>query len=202
MRIMTMTRTYNYSNKRRTAIFLFGFMLLCIALASCAPMSVNSSTPVAKDSGEYTLGVGDTVRINVYGQEEMSQEYTVEPDGVISLPLAGTIGAAGYSAREVEQAIVTKLHPDYMINPKVSVEVIGFRSMYVLGEVQQPGKYEYVPNMTVMQAVAIAGGYTYRAAENSAEVTRHVKGALNTFTVDDKTMLKPGDTILIKRRWF
>lgn len=197
-----MTRTFNYSNKRRTAIFLFGFMLLCAALAACAPMSVNSSTPVAKDAGEYTLGVGDTVRINVYGQEEMSQEYTVEPDGVISLPLAGTIGAAGYSAREVEQAIVAKLHPDYMVNPKVSVEVIGFRSMYVLGEVQQPGKYEYVPNMTVMQAVAIAGGYTYRAAENSAEVTRHVKGALNTFTVDDKTMLKPGDTILIKRRWF
>ncbi len=199
---MTMTRTFNYSNKRRTGIFLFGLMLLCIAIVGCAPMSVNSTTPVPHDTGDYTLGVGDTVRINVYGQEEMSQEYTVEPDGVISLPLAGTVGAAGYSAREIEQAIVTKLHPDYMVNPKVSVEVIGFRSMYVLGEVQQPGKYEYVPNMTVMQAVAIAGGYTYRAAENSAEVTRHVKGALKTFTVDDKTMLKPGDTILIKRRWF
>ncbi len=197
-----MTRTFNYSNKRRTGIFLFGLMLLCIAIVGCAPMSVNSTTPVPHDTGDYTLGVGDTVRINVYGQEEMSQEYTVEPDGVISLPLAGTVGAAGYSAREIEQAIVTKLHPDYMVNPKVSVEVIGFRSMYVLGEVQQPGKYEYVPNMTVMQAVAIAGGYTYRAAENSAEVTRHVKGALKTFTVDDKTMLKPGDTILIKRRWF
>lgn len=195
------TTLFNFLNTRR-ATFLFGLTLLCIALAGCAPLAVNSSTPVTKDTGEYTLGVGDTVRINVYGQEEMSQEYTVEPDGVISLPLAGTIGAAGYSAREVEQAIVTKLHPDYMVNPKVSVEVIGFRSMYVLGEVQQPGKYEYVPNMTVMQAVAIAGGYTYRAAENSAEVTRHVKGALNTFTVDDKTMLKPGDTILIKRRWF
>ncbi len=197
-----MTRTFYYSNKRRTGIFLFGLMLLCIAIVGCAPMSVNSTTPVPHDTGDYTLGVGDTVRINVYGQEEMSQEYTVEPDGVISLPLAGTVGAAGYSAREIEQAIVTKLHPDYMVNPKVSVEVIGFRSMYVLGEVQQPGKYEYVPNMTVMQAVAIAGGYTYRAAENSAEVTRHVKGALKTFTVDDKTMLKPGDTILIKRRWF
>lgn len=197
-----MTRTFYYSNKRRTGIFLFGLMLLCIAVVGCAPVSVNSTTPVPHDTGDYTLGVGDTVRINVYGQEEMSQEYTVEPDGVISLPLAGTVGAAGYSAREIEQAIVTKLHPDYMVNPKVSVEVIGFRSMYVLGEVQQPGKYEYVPNMTVMQAVAIAGGYTYRAAENSAEVTRHVKGALKTFTVDDKTMLKPGDTILIKRRWF
>ena len=199
---MTMTTIFNFSNKRRTATFLFGLGLLCIALAACAPMRVNSTTPVTQDAGEYTLGVGDAVRINVYGQEEMSQEYTVEPDGAISLPLAGTVGAAGYTAREVEQAIVAKLHPDYMVDPKVSVEVIGFRSMYVLGEVQQPGKYEYVPNMTVMQAVAIAGGYTYRAAENSAEVTRHVKGALNTFTVDDKTMLKPGDTIVIKRRWF
>jgi polysaccharide export outer membrane protein len=89
-----------------------------------------------------------------------------------------------------------------MVDPQVSVEVVGFRSMYVLGEVRMPGKYEYVPNLTVMQAVAMAGGYTYRANEGKAEITRHVKGALNTFTVDNKTMLKPGDTILIKRRWF
>ena len=190
-----------FLNMRRIA-FVFGFLLLCIALAGCVTPGVNSTTPVPEAKSEYTLGVGDSVRINVYGQEEMSQEYKVEPDGVISLPLIGTVGAAGYSAREVEDAIVAKLHPDYMVNPRVSVEVIGFRNMYVLGEVQEPGKYEYVPNMTVLQAVAMAGGFTYRADESGAEITRHVKGALQTFTVNDKTMLKPGDTILIKRRWF
>lgn len=191
---------FDILNIRRTAI-VFTIALLSIILSGCAMAPVNSTTPVP-EANDYVLGVGDTVRINVYGQEEMSQEYKVEPDGVISLPLIGAIGASGYSTREIEDAIVAKLHPDYMVNPRVSVELVSFRSMYVLGEVQQPGQYEYVPNMTVMQAVAMAGGYTYRASENNAEVTRHVKGALNTFTVDDKTMLKPGDTILIKRRWF
>jgi len=179
---------------------LLAFAILCLPLAGC--QTTASSKPVTDAVTDYTLGVGDKVRINVYGQDELTNEYIVEPNGVISLPLIGSVGAAGYTSQEVKDMIVGKLQPDYMVNPQVSVEITGFRSMYVLGEVRNPGKYEYVPNMTVMQAVAIAGGYTYRASEGSAEVTRHVKGALNTFTVDDKTMLKPGDTILVKRRWF
>ena len=175
--------------------------MLCLPISGCQTTRV-SSTPVTAAVTDYTLGVGDKVRINVYGQAELTNEYIVEPNGTISMPLIGTVGAAGYSSNEVKDLIVAKLQPDYMVDPQVSVEVTGFRSMYVLGEVQNPGKYEYVPNMTVMQAVAIAGGYTYRANEGGAEVTRHVKGALNTFNVDEKTMLKPGDTILIKRRWF
>lgn len=183
---------------RKTA--LLALSILCLPIAGC--QTTASSKPVTEAVTDYTLGVGDKVRVNVYGQGELTNEYSVEPNGSISLPLVGTVGAAGYTSQEVKAAIIDKLQPDYMVDPQVSVEVIGFRSMYVLGEVQNPGKFEYVPNMTVMQAVAIAGGYTYRANEGSAEVTRHVKGALNTFTVDDKTMLKPGDTILIKRRWF
>lgn len=181
-------------------VALLAFAILCLPIAGC--QTTASSKPVTDAVTDYTLGVGDKVRINVYGQDELTNEYIVEPNGVISLPLIGSVGAAGYTSQEVKDMIVDKLQPDYMVNPQVSVEITGFRSMYVLGEVRNPGKYEYVPNMTVMQAVAIAGGYTYRASEGSAEVTRHVKGALNTFTVDDKTMLKPGDTILVKRRWF
>jgi protein involved in polysaccharide export with SLBB domain len=191
---------YNSFDKRGMSIFALGFILLCIALAGCA--SGDSTIPVSESAGEYTLGVGDKLRVNVYGQEELSQEYTVEAGGIISIPLIGSVRTSGYTAREIEKSIADKLHPGYLVNPKVSVEVINFRNVYVLGEVQQPGKYEYAPNMTVLQAVASASGYTYRANENSAEVTRHVKGALSTFTVTDKTMLKPGDTILIKRRWF
>jgi polysaccharide biosynthesis/export protein len=180
------------------------FLVLLAAITPVAGCQTTgaSSKPVTEAVSDYTLGVGDRIRINVYGQQELTNEYVVEPNGAISLPLVGTVGAAGYTSNDLKASIVDKLQPDFMVDPQVSVEVIGFRSMYVLGEVQQPGKYEYVPNMTVMQAVAIAGGYTYRASEGSAEVTRHVKGALNTFTVDDKTMLKPGDTILVKRRWF
>lgn len=178
---------------------LFGFAMLTL---SACQTTAPRSTPVTEAVSDYTLGVGDKVRIAVYGQEELTNEYTVEPSGVISMPLVGTVGAAGYTAQEVKQAIVNKLEPDYLVNPQVSVETVGFRSVYVLGEVQKPGKYEYVPNMTLQQAVAIAGGYTYRAQEDGADVTRHVKGAINTFSVNGRTILKPGDTILVKRRWF
>lgn len=175
-------------------------LLLCLTLGAC--VTTAQSVPVADAPGEYVLGVGDTVRVHVYGEEQMSQEYTVEPGGAISLPLIGPVGAAGYTPLQLQENIVGKLHPDYLVNPRVSVDVAAFRSIYVLGEVQKPGQYEYAPNMTVLQAVAMAGGYTYRANEDSADVTRHVKGALSTFTVDNRTILKPGDTIVVKRRWF
>lgn len=189
----------NIGKTYKAAALLFSLVLLPLsACQTAAP----SSIPVTEAASDYTLGVGDKVRITVYGQTELTNEYSVEPDGGISMPLVGTVGAAGYSTQEVKQAIIDRLQPDYLVNPQVSVEMIGFRSVYVLGEVQQPGKYEYVPSMTLQQAVAIAGGYTYRAQEDSADVTRHVKGAINTFPVDGRTILKPGDTILVKRRWF
>jgi polysaccharide biosynthesis/export protein len=82
------------------------------------------------------------------------------------------------------------------------VAVLNYRAIYVLGEVQDPGQYEYVPDMTALQAVAAASGYTYRGNEDTVEITRHVKGALKTFTVDQTTMIMPGDTLVVKRRWF
>ncbi len=165
-------------------------------------MSSPSSKPVSEGKNEYKLGIGDSLRIVVYGHDDLSGEYKIEPNGEISLPLIQSVPASGYTAQELEAAIADRLDPDYLVDPRVTVDVLTFRDIYVLGEVNQPGKFEYIPNMTALQAVAVAGGYTYRAQENSAEITRHVKGALNTFTVDEKTMLKPGDTIVIKRRWF
>jgi polysaccharide export outer membrane protein len=152
--------------------------------------------------GDYTLGIGDTLRINVFGQETLTGEYRVEASGMISFPLIDEIPASGFTTSELENAIREKLDPEYIVNPRVSAEVITYRNIYVLGEVQQPGSFEYTPNMTILQAVALAGGYTVRAKEGRAEITRHVKGALKTFVVDEKTILKPGDTIQINRRWF
>lgn len=175
--------------------------LLCLTAAGCVTSSPSIKT-LPEEKSDYTLGIGDSLRIVVFGQQDMSGEYKIEPNGMISFPLIQSVPASGFTPKELEQAITNELDPDYLVDPRVSVEVLSFRDIYVLGEVNQPGKFEYIPNMTAQQAVAVAGGYTYRAEESSAEITRHVKGALNTFTVDDKTMLKPGDTVLIKRRWF
>ena len=188
---------------------IFRTFLLCLSLITAMSVSACSSlqqgvrtTEIPNEQNDYVLGTGDVLRITVFGQENLSGEYKVEPSGAIAFPLIQQVNAAGYTAREVEADITDRLDPEYIISPRVSIEVLNYRNMYILGEVQQPGKYEFVPNMTVLQAVALAGGYTYRADENGAEVTRHVKGALKTFTVDEVTMLKPGDTIVVKRRWF
>jgi len=184
--------------KKFVSAMLIGCVLTLGACATRSPSSVE--VPVAKN--DYVLGVGDTVNITVYGHEDLTGEFTVEPNGMISFPLVQDVPASGYTAQELEATLTQKLSPEYLVDARVSVDVAAFRSVYILGEVNTPGKFEYVPNMTLLQAVAIAGGYTYRAEENRADVTRHVKGALKTFSVDDKTMLKPGDTVVVGRRWF
>lgn len=173
---------------------------LCVVLAGCAGTA--RSYPAPEGPQDYLLGIGDTVNIIVYGQPDMTGEFTIEPNGTLSLPLIQDVPAAGFTARAVQDAITDALKPEYMVDPKVTVDIKAFRNIYILGEVNQPGQYPYIPNMTAMQAVAMAGGYTYRAREGTAELTRHVKGALNTFTVEDRMMIKPGDTIVVGRRWF
>lgn len=178
-------------------------MLALTALLPIAGCASNAGTvPVADATSDYVLGIGDALRITVYGQDGLTGEYKVDARGAVSFPLINDVHAAGYTTTELEQTIAAKLDPDYIVDPRVNVEVLNYRAIYVLGEVQSPGRYEFSPNMTVMQAIASAGGHTYRANEDSVELTRHVKGALKTFTIDQKTMIKPGDTIVVKRRWF
>ncbi len=185
----------------KTALFL-SMIMTVILMGGCAAPGGVRTTELPETRNDYVLGVGDVLRVNVYGQAEMTGEYKIEQNGDISFPLINDVPASGFTAGELEAAIADKLDPEYIVSPRVSIEVLNYRNLFVLGEVQAPGKYEFAPNMTVLQAIATAGGYTYRANEDTAEVTRHVKGALKTFTVDQTTMLKPGDTVVIKRRWF
>lgn len=176
-------------------------LLLTCALSACVTTGTRT-VEVPDRTTDYVLGVGDNLRISVYGEEQITGEYKVDAKGAISLPLIKDVQAAGSTAAELEQAITDKLDPEYLVDPRVSVAVTNYRPIYVLGEVQQPGQYEFAPDMTALQAVASAGGYTYRGNEDTVEITRHVKGALKTFTVDQTTMIKPGDTLVVKRRWF
>jgi len=174
-------------------------LLVPLVLAACASPPV-AIRPAAEQT--YQLGSGDALRILVYGQDELSGQFTVDPSGRISMPLIQDIQAAGLTARELEASITASLSPQYLKDPKVSVEVLEFRSVYILGEVRTPGKYPYVPNMTVLQAVAVAGGHTYRANENAAQVTRIENDMMKTMTLPPLGLIMPGDTVVIKRRWF
>ena len=184
----------------KSAAIVCTLLMTATLLAGC--VSGPRTVEVADGPGDYVLGVGDILRINVFGQQDLTGEFKVDTKGDVSFPLINDVPAAGFTTSEMEKSIAEALDPEYIVDPQVSVEVLNYRAVYVLGEVQQPGRYEYAPSMTALQAIASAGGYTYRANESTAELTRHVKGALKTFVIDQNTMIKPGDTIVVKRRWF
>jgi len=149
------------------------------------------------------LGTGDRVRITVFGEKDLSGDFAVSDKGTVSMPLIGDVRATGRSLREFEDTIVRQLKPDYLKNPKVSVEVINFRPFYIIGEVQKPGGYPYVAGMTVMQAVALAGGYTHRARETGVVIRRALKGGgYREEDAGPTAPVFPGDTVRVRERFF
>ncbi|MGH3578604.1 MAG: polysaccharide biosynthesis/export family protein, partial [Mycobacterium sp.] len=127
--------------------------------------------PAVADPG-YKLGSGDHVRITVFGQQDLTGEYAVDGSGMLAFPLIGQVQAGGLTANGLERLLASKLSPNYLKNPSIGVEVLTYRPFYIVGEVKTPGSYQYVAGMTVLNAVALAGGFTYRAREDSFYVTK------------------------------
>ena len=152
----------------------------------------------------YVLGPGDRVRITVYGEDRLSGEYVITSTGELSFPLIGNMKVSGLSAADLQALVRTKLAGGYLNDPRVTAEVLGFRPFYVLGEVARPGQYPYVDGLTVQQAIATAGGYTYRA-KRSVIYLRAPQGDSEQRVDLKKEPLKtvrPGDTIRIGERFF
>ncbi|MBT5049665.1 MAG: polysaccharide export protein [Rhodospirillaceae bacterium] len=157
---------------------------------------------MAAGSVEYTLGAGDELRVIVFGQQDLSGKFTVDGGGAISLPLIGNVNAGGKTVREATNAIVAKLKPDYLKNPRVSVEVLNYRPFYIIGEVKNPGSYAYVSGMTAVNAVALGGGYTYRARENNIYITRANDPKRKKKKASHDTIVLPGDILEVPERFF
>jgi protein involved in polysaccharide export with SLBB domain len=156
----------------------------------------------------YRLGSGDKVRITVYGEPDLSGEFEVDSSGSVSLPLVGEVRAGGQNLREFERSIVEVLSDGYLVDPRVAVEVLNYRPFYIIGEVNNPGRYPYVTGMTLINAVAMAGGYTYRARQGRAEIRRGAAdgesdGDGQVMNINDESMvILPGDVIRIPERFF
>lgn len=158
--------------------------------------------PAEAAEGAYRLGAGDRVRVTVFGQEDLSGEFELDGAGRLSLPLIQRVQAAGLTLNELEDVIANKLKPDFLKNPRVSVEVLNYRPFYILGEVKKPGSYPYVNGMTVINAVALAGGYTYRAKENKVTIVRTGNIERKTIPANHDTRVLPGDVIQVPERFF
>jgi polysaccharide export outer membrane protein len=150
----------------------------------------------------YTLDAGDKLRIVVFGQEGISSSYLVDAGGNVTLPLIGTVRARGATTGQLAQAIAGRLRQGYIRDPKVTVEIEVYRPFFILGEVTTPGQYPYSPNMTAEMAVAIAGGFGPRASKSSVRVTRNSPGQQFSGEVPLNFPLRPGDTVVVKERWF
>lgn len=183
---------------RRQFLVLLG----AAALAGCAPQAAPPAVFAEGLDAPYTLASGDRLRIIVFGQDNLSNSYAVDGSGRVSLPLIGPVQAGGLTTPQLERAIEAKLRNGFLREPRVSVEVEQYRPFFILGEVTTAGQYPFVNAMTVQTAVAIAGGFSPRALRTQADITRQIGGRLVTGTVPVTFPVRPGDTIMVRERWF
>lgn len=158
--------------------------------------------PAAPTAGTYILGPNDRVRVKVYGEQDIGGEYEVDSTGQISVPLAGHITAEGLTTKELERSIASALAKGIVRNPRVNVEVALYRPYYILGEVKKGGEYPYRLGLTVLDAVASAGGFTYRANENKVYLRRAGGRTEEVHSLDTPVPVFPGDNIRIPERYF
>jgi polysaccharide export outer membrane protein len=174
--------------------------LLLLGVPAGSLAAVSQAAPSA--DSDYRLGPNDKLRVITFGEESLTGEFLVAGSGRVSLPLIGEVQAAGFTAAEFQQHVEAALKDGYLKDPKVSVEVISYRPYYILGEVGKPGEYPYTNGLTVLNAVATANGFTYRANTHKVFVRHAGESKEQPYTLESSTPVKPGDTVRIVERYF
>ena len=150
----------------------------------------------------YKLGSGDKLKITVYEEPDLSGEFEIDGSGVLAMPLVGNINAGGKDIRTLEKKLLEKLSNGYLVNPRISIEIMNFRPFFILGEVNEPGSYPYVSGLTVVNAVALAGGYTHRARTGRVTIIRGKGKNKEEFEAEEDSSVMPGDSIRVSERFF
>jgi polysaccharide export outer membrane protein len=177
-----------------------GVVVVCAILAGCAQ---STPPPLPKTAaGSYQLGSGDTVRVIVYNQQSLSNDFVVGDDGAISFPMVGAVKARGETVQELERDLYNKLNDGILVKPGVSVQLAQSRPVFVVGEVGKPGQYPYIAKLNVLAAVAAAGGFTVRADRSSVTVVRAVQDRPSEWTAGVLSDLQPGDVVVVHEQFF
>lgn len=167
-------------------------LLSCTAFAEQAPIS----------PADYRLGPGDTIRVLVFGEDNLTVQVTVPESGTFTYPFLGQISATGKSLKSLEEHIEAGLTGDYLIDPKVTVSIVTYRNIYVSGEVNRPGGFPFQPGLTVQKAIALAQGFTPRASRKSIYVISESNGNDKEREVSLNTPIRPGDIITVGQSFF
>jgi len=187
--------------------------LAAVMDASCATQPKASVSAGQAPSPEDRVGIDDTFDVRVYGEPDLTGQFRVGTDGTIDYPLAGRIQVAGLRTGEIQQLLVSKLKDRYLKDPQVIVAIKDRNSqkISVFGQVARPGQVAYYPMMTIIDAIASAGGFTGIAAKNSVNLRRETRGKVEThiYPVADITegrsqnvMVLPGDVLVVDERVF
>ncbi len=186
----------------RRGIFVALASICAIGASGCAvpnqPREQQPSGPLPA----LRIGPGDRIQVSVFGVTEMTGEYLVSDSGSISLPLAGQVPMGNMTTRQAEEALAQRLAQGLVQNPQVSINVTRYRQIFVVGEVQRPGGFDYFSGLTVLNAVALGGGYSVRADPRRLTVVRAADPARRAEPATEATYLAPGDTVQVPERWF
>lgn len=195
----------------RKAIGSLLSMAFGLGLAACDPQPPMTTQTVQQPSqatqtirmGEYRVAPGDKLRVVVLSDTELSGEYEVDSVGAISPRLAGRTQVVGMTTPEIEDTLRNRYKADgVLLTPRLSVELMTRRPFYVVGEVVRPGAFAFVSGINVVQAVAIAGGYTRRASKTRMTIQRFNTTIGSEETVTEDSSVGPGDIIRVPERWF
>ena len=178
-----------------------GRSLVCLQVVVLAALMTFLLTASASAQSGYRLGAGDKLKVTVFGEEDASGEYEIDATGTISARLIGRVTVKGMTVSEVEQALIDQYRSrGFFRNPRISIELVNLRPFFILGEVEKRGSYPYVNGLTIAQAVAIAGGYTYRASRSRITIQR--VGAPKEEPATEDSPVFPGDIVRVPERFF
>jgi polysaccharide export outer membrane protein len=145
---------------------------------------------------------GEKIKVTVFGEGSLSGDYEIDPSGVVSLPLAGTFKAVGLTQAELERELARKFKSEYLRNPKVTVTILSFRPIYVVGEVERQGEHAFRSGLNVLTAIALAGGPTYRGSKTYVLIQHFGEKTMKEYPMSASTMILPGDLIKVPERYF
>jgi protein involved in polysaccharide export with SLBB domain len=184
------------------------FAVLALTVAGCAPGAISANgaqvpSAFAKPTS-YQISDGDKLDIKVFSEPEMSGEVQVDGEGAISLPLVGRMQAAGLTAAALRQRITQQLVAKGLVqDPNVTVAMLSYEPFNIFGEVRNAGQYTYRPGMTVRDAIALAGGYTYRANKNYIYIQHQDgNGEEKLSMAGAQLYVQPGDAVRVPERYF
>jgi len=154
------------------------------------------------NSEEYRLGAGDKIRIQVFGEDDLTVEALISDAGTLSYPFLGEIKVKGRTVQDIESYITRELKGPYLVNPEVTVSILQYRQFYVNGHVAKPGGFPFQPGMTVRKAISLAGGFGERANKEKIFVVHAEDKTATPVRVQLDDYIEPGDIITVERSFF